>query len=47
MADGLGCSFFDAQTITDSSRVDGVHLDADQHGKLGLALAERVRAILT
>ena len=46
MADGLGCSFFDAQTITSSSRVDGVHLDADQHGKLGLALAERVRAIL-
>ncbi|HKE28653.1 MAG TPA: SGNH/GDSL hydrolase family protein [Bryobacteraceae bacterium] len=47
MADGLGCSFLDAHTITSSSRVDGVHLDADQHGKLGLALAERVRAILT
>src|SRR5262249_14068755 len=35
MADGLGCSFFDAQAVTPASRVDGVHLDADQHGELG------------
>jgi lysophospholipase L1-like esterase len=47
MADGLGCFFFDAQTVTSSSRVDGVHLDADQHGVLGRALADRLRALLT
>ena len=47
MANGLGCAFFDAETVTRSSVVDGVHLDADQHSKLGKALAEPVRAILS
>ena len=47
IADGLGCSFFDAQTVTSSSRADSVHLDADQHGALGRALADQVRATLT
>lgn len=42
----LGCHFFDAGTVTPSSRVDGVHLDADQHGKLGEAMAAAVRPIL-
>jgi lysophospholipase L1-like esterase len=42
----LGCHFFDAGAVTSSSRVDGVHLDADQHQKLGEALAETVRALL-
>jgi lysophospholipase L1-like esterase len=42
----LGCHFFDAGTVTPSSRVDGVHLDADQHAKLGEAMAEAVRAVL-
>src|SRR6266853_1626436 len=47
VASGLGCHFFDASTVTTSSRVDGVHLDRDQHSKLGNALAEVVRLILT
>jgi lysophospholipase L1-like esterase len=42
----LGCGFFDAEQVTSSSVVDGVHLDADQHAKLGKALTEPVRAIL-
>jgi lysophospholipase L1-like esterase len=42
----LGCHFFDAGTVTPSSRVDGVHLDADQHAKLGEAMAAAVRAVL-
>jgi lysophospholipase L1-like esterase len=42
----LGCPFFDAGAVTPSSRVDGVHLDADQHLKLGEAMAEAVRALL-
>ena len=42
----LGCGFFDAEQVTSSSVVDGVHLDADQHARLGKALTEPVRAIL-
>jgi len=42
----LGCHFFDAATVTASSRVDGVHLDADQHLKLGEAMAKAVRPLL-
>ena len=42
----VGCHFFDAGTVTSSSKVDGVHLDADQHLKLGEALTEAVRALL-
>jgi lysophospholipase L1-like esterase len=35
----LGCHFFDAGAVTDASTVDGVHLDADQHLRLGQSLA--------
>jgi lysophospholipase L1-like esterase len=45
-ATALGCAFFDAATVTSSSAVDGVHLDADQHLRLGAALAEVVRPLL-
>ena len=47
VASGLGCHFFNASTVTPSSKVDGVHLDRDQHSKLGNALADVVRLILT
>jgi lysophospholipase L1-like esterase len=42
----LGCHFFDAATVTSSSVVDGVHLDADQHLRLGEAMAGVVRPLL-
>ena len=42
----LGCHFFDAASVTSSSRVDGVHLDRDQHLALGKALADAVIPIL-
>jgi len=42
----LGCGFFDAATVTSSSNVDGVHLDAEQHARLGLAIAEVVASAL-
>lgn len=35
----LGCHYFDAGTVVSASAVDGIHLDADQHRTLGLALA--------
>jgi lysophospholipase L1-like esterase len=43
----LGCDFFDAATVTTSSTVDGVHLDADQHLKLGEAMAGAIATILS
>ncbi len=42
----LECHFFDASTVTSSSRVDGIHLDEDQHVALGRAMADIVRKIL-
>ena len=42
----LGCHFFDAASVTESSRVDGIHLDLEQHGALGNALVELVGEIL-
>ena len=41
-----GCHFFDAGSVTGTSRVDGVHLDEDQHLALGGALAEATAPIL-
>jgi len=42
----LGCHFFDGERATSTSKIDGVHLDSDQHLKLGTALAEVVQPIL-
>lgn len=42
----LGCQFFDAGTVVQSSDADGVHLDADAHRTLGLALAPVMRAAM-
>jgi lysophospholipase L1-like esterase len=42
----LDCPFFDAGSVTSASRVDGIHLDADQHVVLGRALAAAVRPLL-
>ncbi len=41
-----GCAFFDAGTVTTSSKVDGVHLDIELHAKLGISVAEVVATIL-
>ncbi|MBV8865689.1 MAG: hypothetical protein JO210_09880 [Acidobacteriaceae bacterium] len=46
VAADLNCHCFDAETVTSTSVVDGVHLDSDQHLKLGAALAEVVGSIL-
>jgi lysophospholipase L1-like esterase len=42
-----GCDFFDAGQVTTTSTVDGVHLDADQHAALGMALAETVAKVFS
>jgi lysophospholipase L1-like esterase len=46
MAREEGVRFFDAGTVTTSSAVDGIHLDAEQHAALGRALAPVVGAVL-
>jgi lysophospholipase L1-like esterase len=45
-AEQKGCEFLDASQIIVSSDVDGIHLDAGEHRKLGEAVAERIKRIL-
>ena len=42
----LGCHFFDAGSATPASRIDGIHLDADQHLLLGKAMVSVVAPLL-
>lgn len=46
IAADLKCHFFDAQTATTTSPIDGVHLEAAHHLQLGTAMVELVRPIL-
>lgn len=46
VANELGCHYFDANTVTPSSEIDGIHLDKEQHLALGKAIAEQVLKIL-
>jgi len=41
-----GCMIFDAGTVTTTSLLDGIHLDADQHVVLGNAIADIVQVAL-
>lgn len=46
VAQSHGVAYLNADEIIASSQLDGLHLDADQHEKLGLAIAEKVKEIL-
>ncbi|EBA01361.1 SGNH/GDSL hydrolase family protein [Marinobacter sp. ELB17] len=46
VAEECGCYYFDAGSVTPTSRVDGVHLDEDQHRTLGLALAKIIQPLV-
>ena len=46
LASAMDCHFFDAGSVTPASRVDGIHLDADQHVALGKAVAALVANLL-
>ena len=46
VAQEKGCHFLDAGSVIVSSEQDGIHLDAPEHGKLGRAVAAKVREIL-
>lgn len=45
-AEQYGCGFLDASGIIVSSDLDGIHLEAEEHRKLGETVAERVRSAL-
>lgn len=46
LAERFGCHFMDAAQYAQSSPVDGIHLDAENETRLGMAIAEFVREIL-
>ena len=46
VAEEMECSYFDSSSVTPSSKVDGIHLDKDQHHTLGKALAEVVSKLV-
>ncbi len=46
VAHELKCPFLDLARIATSSPVDGIHFDVENQGKIGTAIAEKVRAIL-
>lgn len=45
VAEELGCEFLDTADVIVSSDLDAVHLDAEEHRKLGEAVAAHVREI--
>jgi lysophospholipase L1-like esterase len=45
VADMLGCYFLNTADVIASSDIDGVHLEADAHKKLGIRVAQAVREI--
>lgn len=46
IAEERGCEWMDAAAVTTTSGADGIHLEADDHLKLGMAVADKVREIL-
>lgn len=46
LATALGCGFLNSQEIVEPSPVDGLHLEADDHLKLGTAMALKVLSML-
>jgi lysophospholipase L1-like esterase len=45
VAEVYGCAFLDAGQVIQSSKVDGIHLDASELPKLGHAMAQAVREV--
>jgi lysophospholipase L1-like esterase len=47
VAADYACTFLDTGEVIVSSDLDGIHFDADEHAKLGKAVADAVRSILS
>lgn len=46
VAEMNGVEFFDAGSVVESSKIDGLHLDAEAHEKLGKAIAPIVKKMI-
>jgi hypothetical protein len=46
VAEERGCVFLDTGQVIVSSDLDGIHLEASEHEKLGVAVAAQVRELL-
>lgn len=46
IADENAAHFFDSALVVQSSKIDGIHLDEDQHEILGKAIAEKIKPIV-
>lgn len=46
VARNLGCAYFNVQEVVKPSPKDGIHLELEDHARLGMALASRVRELL-
>ncbi len=46
VAEEYGCHFLDTGQVILSSPLDGIHFELEEHRKLGLAVAEKVKEIL-
>jgi lysophospholipase L1-like esterase len=46
VAEEKGCEFLDTSQVIVSSDLDGIHLEADEHQKLGVAVAALVKEIV-
>ncbi|WP_019616985.1 SGNH/GDSL hydrolase family protein [Psychromonas ossibalaenae] len=45
-ANELGCEFFDAGSVVNSSSIDGIHWEADQHRKMADQISIKLKAML-
>ena len=46
MASSLGCAYLNSQSLVQTSLVDGIHLEASEHVKLGSAIAAKLREMV-
>ena len=46
VANETGCAFFNAGSVTTTSKIDGVHLDVEQHLILDITMAKNVKPML-
>jgi lysophospholipase L1-like esterase len=46
VAQELGCTFLDTSSVIESSKVDGIHFDPQEHAKLGRSLAGLIKPLL-
>ena len=47
LATDAGCGYIDSGRIIESSQSDGIHLEAEEHRKLGLFVAEYTKSFLS